>query len=620
MSTEEQAAGLSLDAQLDEITRYAKSRNAVIVQNFKETASGADKTRPVLNQALQALTVADGLIVWKLDRLTRSLPHLLTILEKLQEAGKSLWIAADGLEFNFSEGSGIANLSARLLLTVLGIVAETERELIRERSIFGKVALLKQGVWMGGNKPPFGYTLTEDRRLAINPEEADIVARIYHLYTTTDISVYKLARIFKLTMDMVHRVLSNPVYKGEYRFHVGAKKRYRSHHNRKYFSDTENVIVVPAPPIVSEEIWEKAQQKLRARGGFRYPSCTYGWWTGLVKCGVCGKSFVRFAPYYWTKDFTKRRMHYLRCSNLLCENFTYYIRLDLLEDFIVSLLPQTLEAVYANLKREIEESRVQLDPEALRVKREQYLELFRAGLISYDELVRELQTIQSLMRSAQNRLASHTMLEVLEKLRRAKNLKRTWDSLTMDLKTALVRAAFHRITVSYYTIQNIASPIPLRYERVMLITRAKKRYEDVEPVIREIWEQKGEVRFKEFMGKTGIKSPTYARKFLIEFCARNGVHPLDLNTQLQLTDEELEQHPEWLEPPQWLKRIIEMHQQGYGYRKIARALGRFSQDTVHHWLVKLGLAGSRREPRDVKEIIRAHRRKTPDGRRKRGKP
>lgn len=104
---------------------------------FEDKASGARDDRPGLKQALEFVCAGDCLVVWKLDRLGRSLPHLLNIVTQLQErevAFRSL-----------TEQMDTATAHGEFLFSVFGALAQYERALAKERIVAGLSAAKKRG-------------------------------------------------------------------------------------------------------------------------------------------------------------------------------------------------------------------------------------------------------------------------------------------------------------------------------------------------------------------------------------------------------------------------------------------------------------------------------------------
>jgi DNA invertase Pin-like site-specific DNA recombinase len=102
---------------------------------YSDTASGKQDNRPGLDGCLKALCSGDALVVWKLDRLGRSLRHLVTVVHDLTERGIGLRVLS-------GQGAAIDTTTAagKLVFGIFAALAEFERELIRERTIAGLAA------------------------------------------------------------------------------------------------------------------------------------------------------------------------------------------------------------------------------------------------------------------------------------------------------------------------------------------------------------------------------------------------------------------------------------------------------------------------------------------------
>jgi DNA invertase Pin-like site-specific DNA recombinase len=157
ISTKEQKFDLQRDALLaaDVQERYL----------YQDVASGAKQARPGLAACLKALHPGDTLVVWKLDRVARSLLHLLEIMQDLQERQVTLQILEGvGAQMNPATSEG------KLFLSMLGAFAEFERTLIRERVVAGLVAARARG-HKGGRRPKLS---PEQQRHAVMMAESKI--------------------------------------------------------------------------------------------------------------------------------------------------------------------------------------------------------------------------------------------------------------------------------------------------------------------------------------------------------------------------------------------------------------------------------------------------------------
>jgi Resolvase, N terminal domain len=104
---------------------------------YTDTVSGSVTNRPGLTQALSHLRSGDTLVVWRLDRLGRSLPHLIETVRQLQDRGVGFRSLQEHIDTTTSGG--------KLVFHVFGALAEFERDLIRERTHAGLVAARARG-------------------------------------------------------------------------------------------------------------------------------------------------------------------------------------------------------------------------------------------------------------------------------------------------------------------------------------------------------------------------------------------------------------------------------------------------------------------------------------------
>ena len=132
-------ARVSTDDQKTDL-QIAALKKAGCRHIFTDTASGAAK-RPELTRCLDSLRAGDTLIVWKLDRLGRSLSHLVAVLSELQEKGVAF--------LSLTEAIDTASAAGWLIGHMLAALAEFERSLIVERTQVGLKAAKKRGAKLG---------------------------------------------------------------------------------------------------------------------------------------------------------------------------------------------------------------------------------------------------------------------------------------------------------------------------------------------------------------------------------------------------------------------------------------------------------------------------------------
>lgn len=129
--------------QVSELREYADRRGFQVVGEFVDVASGSVDSRPELNKVLVLAKQRkiDVLLCWKVDRLGRSLRHLVNVIAELDAVGVSFVSLKDNLDFSTPAG--------RLMFNVIGAMAQFERDLIRERTVSGMAAARRRGARIG---------------------------------------------------------------------------------------------------------------------------------------------------------------------------------------------------------------------------------------------------------------------------------------------------------------------------------------------------------------------------------------------------------------------------------------------------------------------------------------
>src|SRR5262249_5381430 len=150
--------------------------------------SGGTLDRPALQRLLTDIRAGKVqiVVVYKVDRLTRSLADFAKLIELFDAHGVSFVSVTQ--QFNTTTSMG------RLMLNVLLSFAQFEREVTGERIRDKIAASKKKGLWMGGT-PPLGYEL-KDRKLVVNETEAEVVQHIFRRYV-------QLGTVAKLTVALV---------------------------------------------------------------------------------------------------------------------------------------------------------------------------------------------------------------------------------------------------------------------------------------------------------------------------------------------------------------------------------------------------------------------------------
>lgn len=191
VSTDKQSdEGWSLEAQKEKLAAYAKLYDLeIIVYEYDAGESASSLERPALQRALARLDrfEASGLLVVKLDRLTRNVRDLCTLVDNYFK---------DGMHSLMSIGEQVDTRSAsgRLVINILTAVSQWEREAIGERTSAVMQHMKASGKFTGGF-PPFGYYVDDDGELKQHESEQCIIAEAKRLYKLDVYSLRDLGRI-----------------------------------------------------------------------------------------------------------------------------------------------------------------------------------------------------------------------------------------------------------------------------------------------------------------------------------------------------------------------------------------------------------------------------------------
>lgn len=250
VSTEDQSRfGHSLDEQEDRLKKLCEFKDYEIYKVYREEGvSAKDTNRPKFKEMIQDMK--DGkinkIIVYKLDRLTRSIQDLENICKMLEEYNCDLESVAE--EINTGNANG------KFFIRMLTILAQLEIERTSERTKFGLIGAAKKGHISG--QPALGYTKKDkSKKLVIDELEADVVKRIFSMYLEGS-SVCHICETFNeenvlnrhWATTTVDKILSNKIYIGSIEHGKRDKK------NTQIFED-----VVPA--IIDKTTFECVQKR-----------------------------------------------------------------------------------------------------------------------------------------------------------------------------------------------------------------------------------------------------------------------------------------------------------------------------------------------------------------------
>lgn len=449
VSMREQVDGFSLDAQEDNIRKYAEDRGWQLEEIYTDAGISAKRNskRPALERLMQSTEKGafDVVIVDKIDRFYRHLNGLLTALNILKDRNVSFVSVQERLDFTTPWG--------KLTLTVLGMLAEIYIDNLRNETKKGKIQRAKDGFWNGsipygyckglcaqckdrngeGYCPEFGTTdKSSGKVLIVHPVDGPIVQQAYSLYAEGGYSDLRVAEklnshtiILKngvrvqprqkgikgrkdpgpFSKDFVRGLLLNIFYTGKIPYYGPNNKR-----------QPQAIYPGKHPGLVDEQLFEKVQEMRRLGAGGRrksngkeirlYPL------SGLIRCADCGW------PMRGTSEGVKEnsRRYYRDASQIdrsgICS--ARLARADIVETQLADILRRKLDAWHNKYRPDLAEKVIAESNE--RIQRSKIL--FMHGELSLEEFEaiskREKSTQETLCDSQYGATMTHAK-ELLDK-------------------------------------------------------------------------------------------------------------------------------------------------------------------------------------------------------------
>jgi site-specific DNA recombinase len=316
VSTQEQARdGYSIDEQIDRLRDYCKAMGWIIVKIYTDAGhSGANINRPALQDMIKDIEAkkGDGVLVYKLDRLSRSQKDTLELIED--------YFLANNVEFaSMTENFDTASPFGRAMIGILSVFAQLEREQIKERMNMGREGRAKEGKFHGGGYVPIGYDYIEGE-LKINEFEAMQIKEIHKLYQEGK-AFHAIDRIFaqkgythkhgKWYTKRIKECMLNDLYIGNI------------HYNDQVFKGAHD-------PIVDEETFNKSVALYESRDYSNYKNHgRTSYLGGLIHCAHCQSrygvaSFKRCdKEYRYYSCHSRRKTNRALVKDPNCKNKTW---------------------------------------------------------------------------------------------------------------------------------------------------------------------------------------------------------------------------------------------------------------------------------------------------------
>ena len=438
VSTDLQAEKYSIPQQIDLIKNYCAAKQWDLITIYTDAGfTGANMERPDLQRMIADIKAYDIVLVYKLDRLSRSQKDTLYLVE---DVFKKNGVDFASIEENF-------DTSTPLGLAMLGIMAafaQLERETIKERMSLGRRGRMQKGLWRAGSNVPTGYDYI-DGQLIIREDEAVQIRKIFELYlqgwTINRIKNYMHEHYTNrysswAQASAVSTTLRNPLYIGMLPCSNG--------------DVTQGI----HEAIIDKDTFDRVQKMYKQRQehfdpALKHPFKATHLLTGLMYCGECGGrvSVVSGHGYSYygchKKDGDPRKKKLQKCS-------TSNYRVDRLDELIIGEIKKLAfdEQAVADLvkPRKAPDHRKAL--KALRKQKERLIDLYAVGGIELQDLTARIDAISQKISLLQNDVPQMPELTVEETKEILKDASAIFDGDDLDVKRAFVSSLIQKIVLS----------------------------------------------------------------------------------------------------------------------------------------------------------------------------
>jgi site-specific DNA recombinase len=476
VSTDKQAEkGYSLDTQLTACRKCAYELGAIHIDEFIDDGYSAEYIeRPHLTKLREAVKAKkfDLVVFYDPDRMARNLMHQLIIAEEIDKSGAELKFVI----VNYDQSP-----DGKFMFGIRGLLAQLEKEKIKERTMRGKRGKAAKGLVIS-NAKPFGYHFDADKSTyVINESEAEIVRMIFDFIIQEKLGTAKICKELNARgipsprskkswiTSSIHRILTNTIYKGiiysmKYRYEkISLNKKKRT------LRPESEWIPILVPAIIDETTWQSAQHQLQENKDFAKRNLKQDYLlNGLVTCAKCGRAMVI------SHSGGKEHISYYACLSQKSTSYIYsgqkscsarQIPTKLLDEYVFNYLlklyhnpdkiAEYLLAVSEH--KDIQKQKTALEKmvkteKALLKQRDTVLRWFWQKMLTESEIESQLKDIRDqlanvaqMKKTYENKLTALSPIPSITKISAALNVQLNKKDFTIDEKKAALRAILDRV-------------------------------------------------------------------------------------------------------------------------------------------------------------------------------
>ena len=381
VSTENQLENYSIDEQIERLRAYCAAKDWTVYKVYTDGGySGGNTERPALRQMIDDIhsRKIDIVIVYKLDRLSRSQKDTLTLIEDE--------FLNSGVDFvSMSENFDTSSPFGRAMIGILSVFAQLEKDQITERFTMGRIGRGKAGYYHGGSTAPTGYNYV-DGLLVVDEYKSMQVQEVYDRFLS-GYSINSIQRHMRGkyggwgSHTTVINILRNSVYIGKVKFKGQA---YDGIHD----------------PIISPDTFDKVQGLLSSeeRKTQKTPFRADYLLSGLIFCGKCGARYSANHGCYKCYSRSKSDKKYIVDANCKNENW----RIEKFDGIIIGEIEKLrynaayIDDIFASKKRggPVDTRALAERVKAIDGQIAKLIELFQVKDISIDEISSRVSELQ----------------------------------------------------------------------------------------------------------------------------------------------------------------------------------------------------------------------------------
>ncbi|MGF6357152.1 site-specific DNA recombinase [Paenibacillus sp. 4624] len=449
--------GFSMEAQHDILMELLEKKGMELYRVYSDPGiSGRTiKKRPGIQRLIADMKEGkfDAVLVHKLDRLSRNLGDLYEFIALINKLNKRFVIASLG-----SEEIDTQSPMGKAFLYFNGIFAEIYSDNLREETLKGLTKKMKNG-GLHMSKAPLGYdieVIDDERKLVINEYEAGLIKEVFRMYLSGK-GVVSIAK----HMNGHSRGKEGGVWDSKYVRIVLQNHTYTGHnHFKPVLWEESKRIITPGEhePIISMEDFLKVRKMMERRGEGHMAKHSYDYpYGGIVKCGLCGATYIGNASRQTLAGGTVRVYRSYRCrnqySNKTCD--APGISEHQLQQLIFEKLQITnkkLQDKKTSAQAKSDQRLLQKEIEVSNRRRKNWMLALGDGKLSADDYANLIDEEEARMKAitAQyeekedyyiNELSTEEIKEMMA------NLKENWVLIEPETQKLLVQSMFRQIVI-----------------------------------------------------------------------------------------------------------------------------------------------------------------------------